>query len=193
MAFVAWHGVQAPEPRPALIVVGFAAQWIPWARIDRAAFQYHYYTALPFLVIALAYFLAELWHGASRHDLAARPGRRRRSRSSARPCMWLLDRPLCGVRRRRLGQPRIAGLPGGIPDFVLTYRTAAPGHRRWDRGLIVIVRGFLRPAGRRRIARTAERSRRRRLMRARWSPGPPSSARCVDRRGCSCRTPRCSP
>ena len=34
----------------ALIAVGFAAQWIPWARIDRAAFQYHYYTALPFVV-----------------------------------------------------------------------------------------------------------------------------------------------
>ena len=50
----------------ALIAVGFAAQWIPWARIDRAAFQYHYYTALPFVVLALAYFVAELWHGASR-------------------------------------------------------------------------------------------------------------------------------
>ena len=49
-----------------LIAIGFAAQWIPWARIDRAAFQYHYYTALPFVVLALAYFVAELWHGPSR-------------------------------------------------------------------------------------------------------------------------------
>ncbi|MFN8521390.1 MAG: phospholipid carrier-dependent glycosyltransferase, partial [Chloroflexota bacterium] len=48
------------------IVLLFLAMWLPWARIDRATFQYHYYTAVPFLVIALAYLLAELWHGPAR-------------------------------------------------------------------------------------------------------------------------------
>ena len=46
----------------ALIAIGFAAQWVSWARIDRAAFQYHYYTALPFVILALAYLGAELCH-----------------------------------------------------------------------------------------------------------------------------------
>ena len=59
------HGVPPAQPRPRAHRVGFAAQWMPWARIDRAAFQYHYYTALPFVVLALAYFIAELWHGPS--------------------------------------------------------------------------------------------------------------------------------
>ena len=66
MAFVSWMAYKRRSLALTLIAVGFAAQWIPWARIDRAAFQYHYYTALPFVVLALAYFVAELWHGASR-------------------------------------------------------------------------------------------------------------------------------
>ena len=99
----------------ALIMVGFAAQWIPWARIDRAAFQYHYYTALPFVVMALAYFVAELWHGASRHTWAlARIAARRPSSCP----------PRCGcspaavlVRRRRVGEPGLAGVSRGHPRF----------------------------------------------------------------------------
>ncbi|HEU5455367.1 MAG TPA: phospholipid carrier-dependent glycosyltransferase, partial [Nocardioides sp.] len=46
-----------------VIVLLFLAMWLPWVRIDRATFQYHYYTAVPFLVLALAYIAAELWHG----------------------------------------------------------------------------------------------------------------------------------
>ena len=49
-----------------LLAIMFASLWLPWARIDRATFQYHYYTALPFAILALAYFVAELWHGPSR-------------------------------------------------------------------------------------------------------------------------------
>ncbi len=69
----------------ALIAIGFAAQWVSWARIDRAAFQYHYYTALPFVILALAYFLAELWHGPEPADLAGRTDRGRARPSSPRP------------------------------------------------------------------------------------------------------------
>ena len=50
IAFAAWMAYRRRSLALALIAVGFAAQWIPWARIDRAAFQYHYYTALPFVV-----------------------------------------------------------------------------------------------------------------------------------------------
>ena len=70
IAFVSWMAFRRRSLALALVAIAFAAQWIPWARIDRAAFQYHYYTALPFVVMALAYFMAELWHGASRHTWA---------------------------------------------------------------------------------------------------------------------------
>ena len=100
----------------ALIAVGFAAQWIPWARIDRAAFQYHYYTALPFVVLALAYFMAELWHGASRHDVAAGPDRGRPSRSSGPALLWLLDRPLCAFVGVESVNPGSQACPAVIPD-----------------------------------------------------------------------------
>ena len=59
---MAWRRRSLPL---ALILIGFACQWLPWARIDRATFQYHYYTSLPFVILGLAYFLAELWHGPS--------------------------------------------------------------------------------------------------------------------------------
>ena len=82
------------------------------------------------MVLALAYFVAELWHGASRRDLAAGPVVAGASRSSARPLLWLLSRPLCGFVGVAVGQPGLAGLPGAHPDFVLTARTA---------GLTVVV------------------------------------------------------
>ena len=98
----------------ALIAIGFAAQWIPWARIDRAAFQYHYYTALPFVVLALAYFIAELWHGASRRTLAAGPaGGGDRDRRARPRCGSSTGR--CARSSASIGQPGLAGLPGGHP------------------------------------------------------------------------------
>ena len=110
MVFVAWMAFRRRSLALALIAIGFAAQWIPWARIDRAAFQYHYYTALPFVVLALAYFVAELWHGASRRDLAAGPRRRRRSPSSGPALLWLLPpaavlRSSASSRSTRARQP----------------------------------------------------------------------------------------
>ena len=108
----------------ALIAIGFAAQWVPWARIDRAAFQYHYYTALPFVVLALAYLVAELWHGASRRTwtLARIAG----AVAIAAPALlWLFSRPLCGLVGVGIVNPGSQACPAVIPEFVLTVRTAS--------------------------------------------------------------------
>ena len=123
---MAFAGLMAYKRRSlalALIMVGFAAQWISWSRIDRAAFQYHYYTALPFVVLALAYFMAELWHGASRHTwLLARVGA---AIALILPALlWILSRPLCGVADVLSVNPGSQACPAVIPDFVLTSRTA---------------------------------------------------------------------
>ena len=124
MGFAAWQAFKRRSLPLALIMIGFAFQWVSWARIDRAAFQYHYYTSLPFLILALAYFLAELWHGASRRTwLLARLSAGAAVLGPA--VFWILHRPLCGF----VGVDRVnAGsqaCPAVIPQFLLTTQTAA--------------------------------------------------------------------
>jgi Gpi18-like mannosyltransferase/predicted membrane-bound dolichyl-phosphate-mannose-protein mannosyltransferase len=66
IAFGLWQAFRRRSLPLAFVGVFFLAQWLSWARIDRATFQYHYYTALPFAMLFLGYFLAELWNGPSR-------------------------------------------------------------------------------------------------------------------------------
>ena len=72
-----------------------------------------------------AYFVAELWHGAVAPDVAARPRRRRRSRSMGPVILWLLRCPLCavaGVERSTRARRPAHGNPGNL---VVTPATAA--------------------------------------------------------------------
>jgi hypothetical protein len=116
MAFVAWQAFKRRSLGLALVGVAFAFQWLSWSRIDRATFQYHYYTSVPFIIMALAYFLAEVWHGASRRTwLLARiaaavavmgPG-----------IMWTLKAPLCAlvdVNRAYKDSPACTGDPANL-------------------------------------------------------------------------------
>lgn len=124
LAFVSVMAYRRRSPALALIAIGFAAQWVPWARIDRAAFQYHYYTALPFVILALAYLVAELWHGPSRRTwmwtrLAAAAA------VIAPALMWLFSRPLCALVGVTIANPSSQACPAVIPDFVLTVRSLA--------------------------------------------------------------------
>ncbi|MDO8484703.1 MAG: phospholipid carrier-dependent glycosyltransferase [Candidatus Limnocylindrales bacterium] len=124
MAFVAFMAFKRRSLALALIAIGFAAQWIPWARIDRAAFQYHYYTALPFVVLALAYFVAELWHGASRRTWQL--ARVAAAISVAGPAViWILSRPLCGFVGVLSVNPGSQACPAVIPNFIVTARSGA--------------------------------------------------------------------
>ena len=87
-----------------LVVILWAALWLPWARIDRATFQYHVYASLPFLVLALSYLLAELWHGATLHAWFL-------ARAAAAlaivaiPLMWLFRTPLCILAGTAVAHP----------------------------------------------------------------------------------------
>ncbi|HUG28934.1 MAG TPA: phospholipid carrier-dependent glycosyltransferase [Candidatus Limnocylindria bacterium] len=124
LAFVAWQSFRRRNAALALIAIGFACQWISWARIDRAAFQYHYYTALPFVFLALAYFLAELWHGTSRRIWLL-------ARLSAAAAilgpfgLWLLHRPLCAIARVNEIVEGSQACPTLIPDVSITPRAVA--------------------------------------------------------------------
>jgi hypothetical protein len=98
MGFMCWQAFKRRSLGLALIIVAFLWQWLSWSRIDRASFQYHFYTALPFFLAGLAYFLAELWHGPSRRTwLLARA-------MAVAAClfpgvMWVLKPELCGLAR----------------------------------------------------------------------------------------------
>jgi hypothetical protein len=123
LVFVSIMGFRRRSLALALIMIGFAAQWVSWARIDRAAFQYHYYTALPFVILALAYLVAELWHGPSRRTWMA--VRLAGAAAIVAPAaLWLFSRPLCGFVGVERVNPGSQACPAVIPDLVLTLRSA---------------------------------------------------------------------
>jgi dolichyl-phosphate-mannose--protein O-mannosyl transferase len=66
-------GVLAWKRRSAalvLLVAAFAFQYVPWTRIERATFAYHYLTAVIFAMIAVAYLVDELLRRPAWRDLA---------------------------------------------------------------------------------------------------------------------------
>ena len=126
MAFVAWQAYARRSLGLALIAIGFACQWVSWTRIDRAAFQYHYYTSLPSVIMAVAYFIAEIWHGPSRRTwLLARAAAAVAILGPA--LLWLFNRPLCGFVGVQRANPGSQACPPVIPDFVLTLQTLVLG------------------------------------------------------------------
>jgi hypothetical protein len=123
VVFVSIMAFRRRSPALALIAIAFATQWVSWARIDRASFQYHYYTALPFAILALAYLVAELWHGPSaRTWLAVRIAGAAAVLAPA--ALWLQSRVLCGVVGVDIVNPGSQACPAVIPDLVLTLRSA---------------------------------------------------------------------
>jgi dolichyl-phosphate-mannose--protein O-mannosyl transferase len=44
------------------IVVVFGFAWLPYVFVGRAAYIYHYYSSVPMLCLALAYFVNRYWH-----------------------------------------------------------------------------------------------------------------------------------
>ena len=136
IAFVAWQAFKRGSLALGLITIGFVLQWVPWMRIDRATFQYHYYTCLPFLVLALAYFLAELWHGASRHTW-------RLARVSAAVAilgpalLWAFKGPLCAYVRVNAANPGSGACVDSTPgDLLVTVQVAGLA-------IVMIVAGIL--------------------------------------------------
>jgi Gpi18-like mannosyltransferase/4-amino-4-deoxy-L-arabinose transferase-like glycosyltransferase len=53
-----------------LVVAAFAFQYVPWLRIERATFAYHYLTAVVFAMVAVAYLVDELLRRPAWRDLA---------------------------------------------------------------------------------------------------------------------------
>ena len=119
LAFVAWQAFRRRSLALAMVGIMFASLWLPWARIDRATFQYHYYTELPFVLLALAYFTAEIWHGPTRRTWLLARGAAAGA-VLAPVALWLFRGPLCAlidVERANPGSQactQAAALPIGL-------------------------------------------------------------------------------
>jgi hypothetical protein len=121
MAFIAWQAFRRRSAALGLITIAFACQWLSWSRIDRAAFQYHYYTALPFVLLAVAYFFAELWHGPSWRTWVV--ARLAAGAAILAPFgLWLFHRPLCGFVRVNDVNPGSLACPTSIGDLDVSFR-----------------------------------------------------------------------
>ena len=183
IAFVAWQAFKRSSLGLGLILIGFILQWVPWMPIDRATFQYHYYTSLPFLVIALAYFLAELWHGASRRTwLLARvsaalvvlgPG-----------LLWAFKGPLCDYVRVNVANPGSGACVEFDPGRPADHGAGrGAGHRHARRGDPPDRPACPAPAGRHGPPARPDRGHGRRSGRCRPRRPRPAANDAIDRPG----------
>jgi dolichyl-phosphate-mannose--protein O-mannosyl transferase len=124
LPFVAWQAFKRRSLALALIGVGFFVMWLPWVRIDRATFQYHYYTALIFLLLAVAYLFAEVWNGPSRRTwLMVRVAAAIAIMGPA--LLWLFRLPLCAVVGVDKAYPNSPACSATVGELVVTQRIAA--------------------------------------------------------------------
>ena len=93
-----WLAVEAWRRRSwglaSVLVLGLAL-WLPWARIDRAAFQYHYYPTSQIALIGLALLLADLRAGSQRAAQILRIGGA--CAVLAAPVLWMATGALCAL------------------------------------------------------------------------------------------------
>ena len=50
----------ADDPVPALIIISFLAQYLPWVLVSRGTYIYHYFPSVPFIILALVFFICRL-------------------------------------------------------------------------------------------------------------------------------------
>jgi len=93
-----WLAVEAWRRRSwglaSVLVLGLAL-WLPWARIDRASFQYHYYPTSQIALIGLALLLADLRAGSQRVAQIVRICGA--CAVLAAPALWMATGALCAL------------------------------------------------------------------------------------------------
>lgn len=60
LVYCGYDAVARRRWQPAVIVLGFLAEWLPFAKISRILFLYHMFGGLIFMILALSYALARL-------------------------------------------------------------------------------------------------------------------------------------
>ena len=132
LAFAAWQAFRRRSLALALVGIMFASLWLPWARIDRATFQYHYYTALPFVAPRPGLLRGRGLARSVAPDVAPRPGRGRGRRAGAGGAV-ALPRAALRPHRRGAGQPGLPGLHAGGVAADRPHGAGRRPHRRHRR------------------------------------------------------------
>jgi hypothetical protein len=68
VAYALYKGIKRRDPRAFLILAFYASQYLPWFAVKRLAFIYHYFTATPFMMLAIV--LSIMY---AREDIRAKP------------------------------------------------------------------------------------------------------------------------
>ncbi len=119
VAWLCWQAWKRRSLSLTFLAITIACLWLPWSRIDRATFQYHIFTTLPFSFLALAYFLGELWHGPSERTWRlARVGAGLAIIGA--PLLWMLRLPLCSIANTEAVNPGTEVCAGLSRELVLT-------------------------------------------------------------------------
>ncbi|HSK68260.1 MAG TPA: phospholipid carrier-dependent glycosyltransferase, partial [Candidatus Limnocylindria bacterium] len=66
----------ASDPRPLMLLVSFAAQYLPWILVPRGTYIYHYFPAVPFIILCVAlviHYAEPRWPKTARALLYALP------------------------------------------------------------------------------------------------------------------------
>src|SRR4029077_12233039 len=106
----AWQAWRRRSWALGFVIIAFLVLWLPWARIDRVAFNYHYSVALPFAFLLLAWFLVELVDQPPKRLVWF--ARRAFGVVLFLPTiLWLFKGPLCAVAGGDRGDP--SGAAGG--------------------------------------------------------------------------------
>ncbi len=122
--WVAWQAWRRRSLALGIVVLAAASQWLPWVWVDRATFQYHFLTTLPFSFLALAYFVAELWHGPSRRTWAL--ARVAAALAILGPAiLWLLKGPLCTLAGTAIVDPASQVCGTVANPVIVTQRVTA--------------------------------------------------------------------
>ncbi|MEJ7696432.1 MAG: hypothetical protein WKF78_07420 [Candidatus Limnocylindrales bacterium] len=118
VGFGAWEAWRRRSWALGFVVIAFLALWLPWARIDRVAFNYHYYVALPFAYLLLAWFLAELIDAPS--ERMVRLARAAFAIVLFMPTLlWAFKTPLCVVAGVGQVSPGAGICAAPLTDFAL--------------------------------------------------------------------------
>ena len=122
--WVAWQAWRRRSLALGLVIFAAASQWLPWVWVDRATFQYHFLTTLPFTFLALAYFVAELWHGPSPRTWAL--ARATAAVAILGPAiLWLVRGPLCVLAGTAIVDPTSQVCGTVANPVIVTQRVAA--------------------------------------------------------------------
>ena len=106
-----------------VVVLLFLAMWLPWARIDRATFQYHFYTACR----SWSWRSAYLARGAVARTRASWPGCWRASGAAlcilGPSLMWLLRPVLCAAANTAATDAGAQVCGASVRDVALSQRS----------------------------------------------------------------------